>query len=57
MNRFKDFIYNKNDIIIALIILVIAACVIFFRIKAIMDYPQLMSEQNQTQTTQNKTVN
>ena len=44
MNKIKDFFYNKNDIIIVLII----------RISAIMDYPETLAQQNAKaqQTTQ-----
>ncbi len=45
MEEFKDFLYNKNDIIIALLILIIAAGVIYFRVKAIMAYPTQASSQ------------
>ncbi len=38
MNKIKDFFYNKNDIIIAVIILLIAAGVIYWRVGAIIDY-------------------
>lgn len=40
MDKIKDFFYNKNDVIIALLILAIAAAVIYFRIRAIMAFPQ-----------------
>lgn len=43
MNRLKDFIYNKNDIVIALVIVVIAAYIIVERIDTIMDYPAMMT--------------
>ena len=52
MNRFKDFFYNKNDIIIAIVILIIAAGVIYFRIQAIMNYPDTLTEHNQSSTVQ-----
>jgi hypothetical protein len=42
MNKLKDFLYNKNDIIVAVIILLTAAAVIYFRIAAIMDYPSTL---------------
>jgi hypothetical protein len=42
MNKLKDFLYNKNDIIVAVIILLAAAAVIYFRIAAIMDYPSTL---------------
>lgn len=40
MKKFKDFIYDKNDIIIALLILVVAALVIFWRLNIILEYPK-----------------
>jgi len=40
MNRFKDFIYDKSDIFVALVIVSIAGLVIFSRIDAILDYPE-----------------
>jgi multidrug resistance efflux pump len=45
MNKFKDFLYDKNDIMVALVILIVAAVVIFFRINAIMDYPSTQTDQ------------
>jgi hypothetical protein len=39
MNRLKDILYNKNDILVALVILAIAGFVIYNRINVIMDYP------------------
>jgi len=39
MKSIKDIIYDKSDIAVALIILLIAAAIIFNRIDAIMDYP------------------
>ncbi len=54
MNKFKDFVYNKNDIIVALIILVIALAIIAFRIVAIMEYPKTLAaeQEKQIQTVQ-----
>ncbi len=54
MDRFKDFLYNKNDVIVALIILVIALAIIAFRIVAIMDYPKTLAaeQEKQIQTVQ-----
>ncbi len=45
MNRIKDFFYNKNDIIIVLIVLVAAAFLIFNRVNALMDYPAKLAEE------------
>lgn len=39
MNKIKDFFYNINDIVIALIIIGLAALLIMSRINAVMDYP------------------
>ena len=54
MNKIKDFFYNKNDIIIVLIILIAAGLIIYTRISAIMDYPETLAQQNAKaqQTTQ-----
>ena len=56
MNKIKDFFYNKNDIIIVLIILIAAGLIIYTRISAIMDYPETLAQQNAKaqQTTQAK---
>ena len=40
MNKIKDIIYNKSDIIIALMILAIAALIIFWRLSIILEYPK-----------------
>ena len=51
MRKIKDFFYNKNDIIIVLIILAVAAFIIYTRIGALMDYPEkLAREAAATQT-------
>ena len=47
MEKFKNFFYNKNDIIVAILILTIAVFVIAFRIKSLMDYPKTLSEEKQ----------
>jgi uncharacterized membrane protein YvbJ len=52
MERFKDFFYKKNDIILALVILVVALVIIASRVSAIMDYPSTMAEQNSVATSQ-----
>ena len=40
MKWIKDFLYDKNDILIALLILVAAALIILWRMDVIMAYPQ-----------------
>ena len=42
MNKIKDFIYDKNDIVIALLILVVAALIIFWRLDIILEYPKTL---------------
>ncbi|MDD4583341.1 MAG: hypothetical protein PHR60_04035 [Eubacteriales bacterium] len=39
MNRLKDILYDKNDLLVALVILAIAGFVIYSRINVIMGYP------------------
>ncbi len=45
MERFKDFLYSKNDIVVAFIILLLALTLISFRIKAIMEYPKTLADE------------
>ena len=40
MNKIKDIIYNKSNILIALLILAIAALIIFWRLSIILEYPK-----------------
>ena len=40
MKKFKDFLYDKNDILIAVLILAAAALLILWRMEAITAYPQ-----------------
>lgn len=55
MNRIKDFFYNKNDLIIVLLILVLAAGIIYHSVTDIMSYPETLNEQA-VQTTSAETV-
>ena len=53
----KDFYYDKNDIIIALLILCIAGLIIMWRIDVIMDYPQPLAKETDTiQTTEESAI-
>ena len=57
MKSFKDFYYDKNDIIIAILILFIAGLIIMWRINVIMDYPQTLAKETDTlQTTEQSVV-
>ncbi len=42
MEKIKDFIYDKNDILVALLVLVLAAVLIWWRMGVIMEYPEKM---------------
>lgn len=51
MKKFKDFLYDKNDLIIALLILVAATLIIIWRMDTIMEYPKtLISDTASTST-------
>lgn len=56
MKGLKDFIYDKNDILIALVILILAALLIVWRMDAIMDYPQTLAQQTGTTDTTDDTA-
>lgn len=47
MNKIKDFIYDKNDIFLALLIICIAGLIIFWRLDAIVYYPKTIAEETQ----------
>lgn len=52
---FRDFLYDTNDIWLALAILVIAALIIIWRINVIMDYPKTLdTKAGTTKTTEQK---
>ena len=46
MKNFKDLFHNTNDIIIALVIVMMAAGVIVWRFNVIMKYPQVLASQS-----------
>lgn len=47
MEKIKDFIYDKNDILVALLILVLAALLIMWQMDVIMDYPETIFAQGE----------
>ncbi|MEA4986916.1 MAG: hypothetical protein VB095_02570 [Anaerovorax sp.] len=49
MNKLKDILYDKNDILVVLIIIAIAALIISNRIDAIMAYPQIVLAQDESE--------
>ncbi len=56
MKGLKDFIYDKNDIIIALVILILAALLIVWRMDVIMEYPQTLAQETGTTDTTDETA-
>jgi len=50
MNKFKDFLYDKSDILIALAILLVAALIIAWRLSAIVEYPKEIIDNNDNST-------
>lgn len=46
MNKLKDIFYDKSDILVAIMILLVAAGIIFWRLNAIMDYPEKLAAEN-----------
>ncbi len=40
MNKLRDFIYDKSDIVVALLIISIAGLIVFSRIDSILSYPE-----------------
>lgn len=51
MKGLKDFLYDKNDIVIALVILILAGLLIVWRMDAIMAYPQTLAQETGTTDT------
>ena len=50
MNTIKDFIYDKSDIFVALLIISIAGFVIFSRVESILEFPKDYSSSNEVIT-------
>lgn len=45
MKKLKDFIYDYNDVVVAVIIVIVAGLIIFWRIDAALDYPKYLEAQ------------
>ncbi|MGE9896092.1 hypothetical protein ACQQ97_04190 [Anaerovoracaceae bacterium SGI.195] len=50
MRHLREFIYDKSDILVALVILIIAGLLIFWRFEAIADYPSTLVKSGDVQT-------
>ena len=55
MKKLKDFLYNWNDIVVILCILVGAAALIYWRVNLIMDYPKAIAAQARAESDAQKT--
>ena len=53
LKMIRDFIYDINDVFVAIVILLIAVGVIFWRSTSIMAYPQYLAEKNGNTNTAN----
>ncbi len=56
IKRIRDFIYDINDIFVALLIVLIAAGIIIWRSSSIMKYPEYMAERQASANTANEIV-
>ncbi len=55
MKKLKDFLYNWNDIVVILCILIGAVAIIYWRMNMIMDYPKAMALQARESVANNAT--
>ncbi|MDD6155155.1 MAG: hypothetical protein PUB39_06350 [Eubacteriales bacterium] len=51
---FKDFLYENNDVILAVAILVVTGLIVVWRLGVIMHYPETIDINSSTQTEQQK---
>ena len=51
MNKLKDFNHNISDILLAVVIVLIAAGIVFWRLRIILEYPERAARES-IQTTQ-----
>ena len=56
MKNLKDFFYDKNDIILVLLILVMAGLLIFWRVDVIMSYPDTIDKATSKERVQKATA-
>ena len=56
MKKLKDFIYDYNDIVLAILIIIVAGAVIFWKVSDIMAYPAFAKAQQEAKQ-QEQTIN
>lgn len=50
MRLIKNFLHNINDIVLAIVIVALAAGIIYWRMQIILDYPKQLVDQQSVQT-------
>jgi flagellar biosynthesis/type III secretory pathway M-ring protein FliF/YscJ len=45
MRHIKNFLHNINDVVLAIVIVALAAGIIYWRMQIILDYPEKLAEQ------------
>ncbi|MBP3899122.1 MAG: hypothetical protein J6D57_14975 [Mogibacterium sp.] len=45
MRHIKNFLHNINDVVLAIVIVALAAGIIYWRMQIILDYPKQLAEQ------------
>lgn len=45
MRHIKNFLHNINDVVLAVVIVALAAGIIYWRMQIILDYPKQLAEQ------------
>ena len=45
MRHIKNFLHNINDVVLAIVIVALAAGIIYWRLQIILDYPKQLAEQ------------
>ena len=46
MTHIRNFLHNINDVVLAIVIVLLAAGIIYWRMQIIMDYPKQLANEN-----------
>ena len=46
MRHIRNFLHNINDVVLAIVIVLLAAGIIYWRMQIIMDYPKQLANEN-----------
>ena len=55
MRHIRNFLHNINDIVLAVVIVLLAAGIIYWRIQIIMDYPKQLADEQAAVSEQTET--